>query len=921
MRTSAGGCALPFVKLASLSPSILYDARTSLDKLRLASTRFVGSTPPSPYAAFAESTRREHILVTGGFTALGRALVRDLLLLGENNGADEAARQTSLKDQLGLADWWRNGPVPAEDDDSRDQAARLAKSLEGKRGIIVTILDTDDRSAELDDMLKHAPLYHRSRTGFNLPVEGMGILNYGDGDFPGRRPGLKADSATPPLEFIDPRSAAFSSSQVSLATFIAKGRLRLVKGDVRNTTLLTSLLNPHYGVDNPSAQAVKAKSAKDRFGVPKRPHHDADEGKARVPVSGVFHLAGHLNSACKRLNPRDCADLERNGVASLTAALRATIESLRPWVVLGDRGNLESEEVNTWLADNETPSPALSAETRLPGAANIHTVTQAARRRTLDRRRKQSHARRDYFTLSDYASPLAGIAREQKLHAIALRLPPDNHIFGDSFASRTEAPIARLVQSAVGHLPVIVGEDTFPNAHVPSAISGISDPAAVAGTERDDETSNVWQTSGLVYIEDVVETMLAAGELLARSNSAEYLRKLSIIAEVDVVPPQGLSASVPGPDSQQEVAGSIAQEAVNWVLQLTKSSSSTAFLRKASSLSGEQELRGKRIDRALARRLLGTVPSTPLPLALKAYIRSLLGRQTTYLDSQIGKACAPPPDLRALNDALANMHMCTVQLLGLVSTENIVLACNSQYLADRTQPPLLLREPYSNGLSQIKLKARWGPTGRVDVGFFCPFGRDGADEQIFWTESTKEVVGRWATASDVERISAEDATLWTYDKFEVNFIRRDTRSFTISIPQYPQANLDSPKRRMVFTVDHSRKGTRGGMKEMMILNWQLLAETGADWQTMEWRLNPISCTRKDFVTPKGFTFLDEDRESKFSPASFPADFSCFASAVYVANLIPYCGRNHNCCRVNIRNPALSRLSIRPRVHSEIERME
>ena len=837
-------------QLVNLSPPSLYDARTSLDKLRLASTRFTASPPPSPYAVFSKSTRREHILVTGGFSALGRSLVRDLLLLGESNGVEEASQKAAQGvNAFGLKDW-----LGAEDDqrDSEEQAARLMKSLEGKTGLIVTILDTTNRSLELDDMLRHAPLYHRSRVGFGLPLD--------DPVPDALRPEGRVDPGTPPLEFIDPRSAAFSSSQVSLASFISKGRLRIVKGDARNTSLVTTLLNPRLAAKEASDRKFREKPVKSKFGIPKRPHHDTDEADMLPPISGVFHLAGYENAACSLEKPRDCADMERNGVAALAHAMHTTEEAYRPWLVLADRGNLAYPKVRAWLADDASQQPILDVQTRIPGAPSTSAaIEQMIQRSYGDATTQKKHTRRSYFGVPDYASPLASFAREQKLHALCIRLPPDSHIFGDSFASRIESPVAHLVHSAVGHMPILVNDNDFPNMHISEAISSSPDPFAANGTSLGPAQHGLWQNTGLVYIDDIVESMLAAGELLARSNTAEYLRRISILAEVDIVPPQ---ASLLAGNALTSASSSFAQEAVDWIVQLTRSSSPVGIMRRQASLSGETSLQGRPLDRPLTKQVLGTTPSTPLPLALKAYIRSLLGRQTTYLDSQIGIACAPPPDLRTLNEALAQLHLYTVQVLGLVSAENIVLACNPDYLGDRTKAPLVLRDPYTiaDGLSQVKLKSRWGPVGKVDVSFYCPFGKGGADEQIFWTESTKEIVGRWATATDQARMALEDSTLWTYDKFEVNFVRRDTRSFTLSIPQYPQANVESPKRRMVFTIDHSKKGSEGGMKEMVLLNWQLLGDTGPDWQTMEWRLNPISCKERKAEPVNGFSFLGEDRK-------------------------------------------------------------
>ena len=771
----------------------------------------------------------------------------------------------------------------------------------------MTILDTTNRSLDLDDMLKHPPLYHRSRVGFSLPMTTTDSEHLDDWDGNGGiLPPGRVDAATPPLEFIDPRSAAFSSSQVSLSSFIAKGRLRIIRGDARNATLVRAMLNPHLAMGAEAGRTIKQDKHESKSGFHNKPHHDEDVLGHLPPISGIFHLAGYENGLC-RLRPRDCADMERQSVAVLASALERTSENVRPWIVLADRGNLDNGKVKAWLKEDTIDTskekegdPIMDEQTKLPQQGSTTAMGNVLVDRSHTPKRTRRQLQKGPIAAAAYAAPLETFARERKLHAISLRLPPDNHVFGDSFASRTESPVANLVHSAIGHLPILIDDDTFPNMQIAKEYVNLSDAEPMAASGK-----SIWQTTGLVYMDDVIESFLAAGELLARSNTVEYLRRVSIIAEVAIIPPQ---ASSGGSSITAGQSDSSAQEVVDWIIQLTKSSSPVGITREATSLFENIALIGNPLDRGVAKRLLGTAPSTPLPLALKPYIRSLLGRQTTYLDNQMAIACAPPPDLRTLNDALAELHMCDVQILGLVSAENIVLACNPDYLADHSKPPLVLRDavPYTEGLSQVKLRSRWGPVGKVEVGFFCPFGPNGEDERIYWTESTKEIIGKWASASEQARMAAEDPTLWTYDRFEVNFVRRDTRSFTLSVPQYPQANAESPKRRMVFTVDHSKKGSEGGMKEMILLNWQLLAETGPDWQTMEWRLNPITCNDRQPKTVRGFSFMREDRKLEFQHnLCLLTGTLSGLSTVHLSDLVPIGGRLHYRCRLNIRDSTVS----------------
>lgn len=396
----------------------------------------------------------------------------------------------------------------------------------------------------------------------------------------------------------------------------------------------------------------------------------------------------------------------------------------------------------------------------------------------------------------------------------------------------------------MGHLPITVDQDQFPIMSVSPGLS--DDPSLHPGLLF--PSKSIWASTGVVYNEDLVEMFLAAGELLSRSNNAEYLSRMSILSEIETLPPSRSSKSVAG-------------ETLDWIIQLTKSSSPVGFIEAKDALLDSTGLTGRPLDRELAKRILGTTPSTPLPLALKAYIRSLLDRQTSYLDLKIGTACASPPDLTGLNDGLSRLDTCSVQLLGMISAENMVLACNTDYQGTPLSPPLIIASavPYEEGINALRLKAKWGSAGRIELGFSCPFGEKGNDEKIVWLENMQTGEGKWATATVAEKLAKEDTSVWTYENLEVNFVHRETRSLTLSIPQYPQANPESPKRRMVYKLDRSRKTPGAALKDLTVFQWQLLAESGDDWETMEWRINPICCDSVEPGADTAFSFFKEDR--------------------------------------------------------------
>lgn len=161
-----------------------YDKRTSLSKLRLTSTRVLGhgsldSTPTTPtskeYADSAEEDRaqrsrgRRHLLITGGFGSLGKHVVRDLLLGLTSREVDLTSSITP--EVLG--------------DTSNDE------------DVFITILDVQDRTSELDYLLKTAPI--------GGPVK---------------------------LKGTDPRASRFTTKERSVERYIRSGKLRIIRGDV-----------------------------------------------------------------------------------------------------------------------------------------------------------------------------------------------------------------------------------------------------------------------------------------------------------------------------------------------------------------------------------------------------------------------------------------------------------------------------------------------------------------------------------------------------------------------------------------------------------------------------------------------------------------------------------------------------------------
>ncbi|GAA5985146.1 hypothetical protein JCM11641_005464 [Rhodosporidiobolus odoratus] len=350
-----------------------HDSRTSLDRLRLTSTRVLGHGQSSSSSAsdddesesFSDRPRR-HILVTGGFGSLGKFVVRDLLL----NSGGPATR---------VDDWGSSG-TSGSDEQTWEQ------------DVLVTILDTVDRTSELNFLLQSAPY---------------------------DKPGATKIKGT------DPRTQAFSASERSVENFRKQGKLRIVEGDVRDPELLKSILVASgTATTGLPANQQAAALANARLARPNQKGH-ATTTTIIPPISGIVHLAAYSPKAC-RTDPADCVNVETDGMKTILGALgrkglemQGTSEGAkavvagRPWLVVPRRADRWDEAT---IAHNGNAS-SLSTQ------ASVDLVKE--------------------FT------------QQHPLHSLLLQLPSAFSIVGDPFASRFD-PVPSLVQSALGNLPVTI---------------------------------------------------------------------------------------------------------------------------------------------------------------------------------------------------------------------------------------------------------------------------------------------------------------------------------------------------------------------------------------------------------------------------------------------------------------------------------
>jgi hypothetical protein len=150
--------------------------------------------------------------------------------------------------------------------------------------------------------------------------------------------------------------------------------------------------------------------------------------------------------------------------------------------------------------------------------------------------------------------------------------------------------------------------------------------------------------------------------------------------------------------------------------------------------------------------------------------------------------------------------------------------------------------PHAEGVRGVRLSASRVPTGEgngVEVGISCPTGAGGADEAVAWLHDPTGEADGFVTAS------LEPTAI--YRKFRVDFVRRDTGAFTLSLPLEGDG---WPKRKlMVRDV--------GGIDTKMVY-FPVSGETQApmDDLVLELRINEICSPAK---AASKHNFLREDR--------------------------------------------------------------
>ena len=565
-------------------------------------------------------------------------------------------------------------------------------------------------------------------------------------------------SAVALSDFVDPRTASFANKDATSAAMMATGRLRVVQADQRNLSVVQSILMPERFGAPPTLQLGVMKSRKPgtRRMVPK--------------ITGIMHLTGATDTACERNLP-ECLDQLASGADVLAAAVAEMSDEARPWIVV-TRGAERAESLEQARMGVLPPSIA-----DLPPTG----------------RRPRGRRRTDAEWIGRKGETIKLMAVTAPIHAILLAMPPDAHVYGDPFDSR-RLPVPDLVHRALGHLPM----------HVAASFPSMS-------------ASSRWVGASVLWIEDAVEAVLSAAELLARAAAAKHLQSRSIVADVTLAP-----------------AGSLDVEAMATLIQsITQSDSPLATPRQSPRPPAWIEA-----ERAIATNVLDLRTPAPVDLGVRAYVAALLARQMDYAVTQQAALCKTPPPVAQIEQAMLGTDGCFVQLVALSAGRSYSFGC-SQDLESYGQPVTMLNAvPHAEGVRGVDLKV-----GKVEHGegiwveLSCPTGAGGQPERVVWVDGA---YGHFATeAEEPDGVS----------RFRVEVVRRDAAAFTLSIP-----GSDATSKRAFVTHTVSK-----GVDRLRPL-FTPTAETPAEHEVMHFRLNEICCSNR----ARTHDFLQSDRASVFA---------------------------------------------------------
>lgn len=387
------------------------------------------------------------------------------------------------------------------------------------------------------------------------------------------------------------------------------------------------------------------------------------------------------------------------------------------------------------------------------------------------------------------------------LHSLLLTLPSQHSFIGDPYVPRSD-PIPHIVQSALAHLPIQI------------------------------YTSPEDRNEAFIAAGDASRSIIQGARMLELASKKSYVRDLAFVAELEVMGPSA--------GSSNGVLG-VAQTAIS----LTRSQSAIARHELPSLRARPDEQR--RMKHAAVRktglRALGYTPTTTVATALKSYLSSMLRLQSTQLASKIAVACSSPPAIPVLEEGLLALSGCNVQLLTVIDGAYFTLGCSAGIEERHTTPVAVLNAvPFKEGVRGVEILAERGLEGKVDLQMKCPVvdgeGKSsGMADVVVWTENLAG--GAFAEAS---RPGVRAIAEW----YSIDFVQRDARAFTMTLPPTEGVSGDEPKRRLTL------RDPSGSARNLQFQS------AAPESKPLLWRVNPICCPggakRKDV-----WDFFKEDR--------------------------------------------------------------
>lgn len=336
-------------------------------------------------------------------------------------------------------------------------------------------------------------------------------------------------------------------------------------------------------------------------------------------------------------------------------------------------------------------------------------------------------------------------------------------------------------------------------------------------------------------IRDATRAIIQGARMLELASRKDYIELMGFVAEVEVV----------GPAPAGNKDGPVADLAKTVVSMVSSHSalSDKVGLSAAEVAKGAGEARRREAARKVSAKALGAAPSIPVLEAAKTYMDYLLIRQAAHLATKVNVACASPPSTGVLEEGMMALTGCNAQLLTLIDGSYFTLGCSAGIEGARSPLALLPAVPFEEGVRGVELVVERGLEGKVDVQLKCPVldsagEATGKSQVIAWTDS--KAGGQFALAGEKGEVIAE----W----FSVDFVARDTRAFTLTLP--PTEGLpreEDPARRLTL---HLPAQADGELKFRVPAN---------EAPALQFKVNPVCCSA-NAVAPKktAWDFLTED---------------------------------------------------------------